>query len=143
LVFVVICLFVICLVIICLLVCYVHMTIWCKTGALFVNFLWPAEPENRDRLFGDCRSHDPHPLKHFPPPWSAEEQQACFVVRDQRIGDAQRFPPQQSFRSRAMSAYPQKADIAECDWHVRFVPKADIGAMRRKTSLFDHLVGAH
>jgi hypothetical protein len=44
----VICLFVICLVIICLLVCYVRMTIWCKLGALFVNFLWPVEPENRD-----------------------------------------------------------------------------------------------
>src|SRR6516225_2571021 len=44
----VICLFVICLVIICLLVCYVRMTIWCKLGALFVNFLWPVEPENWD-----------------------------------------------------------------------------------------------
>ena len=27
---------------------------------------------------------------------------------------------------RAMSALPPKADIDECDWHVRFVPKADI-----------------
>jgi hypothetical protein len=27
---------------------------------------------------------------------------------------------------RAMSALPPKADIAECDWDVRFVPKADI-----------------
>src|SRR5262249_125076 len=26
----------------------------------------------------------------------------------------------------AMSALPPKADIAESDWHVRFVPKADI-----------------
>jgi len=25
-----------------------------------------------------------------------------------------------------MSALPPKADIAESDWHVRFVPKADI-----------------
>jgi hypothetical protein len=25
-----------------------------------------------------------------------------------------------------MSALPPKADIAECDWDVRFVPKADI-----------------
>jgi hypothetical protein len=25
-----------------------------------------------------------------------------------------------------MSALPPKADIAEGDWHVRFVPKADI-----------------
>jgi hypothetical protein len=83
-------LFVICLVIICLLVCYARMTIWCKPGALFVDFLWPVEPENRDRLFGDCRSHHPHRLKH-PPAWSAAEQQACFVVRGQPIGDAQRF----------------------------------------------------
>jgi hypothetical protein len=27
-----------------------------------------------------------------------------------------------------MSALPPKADIAESDWHVRFVPKANIGA---------------
>src|SRR5215472_782594 len=27
---------------------------------------------------------------------------------------------------RAMSALPPKADIAERDWHVRFVPKGDI-----------------
>jgi hypothetical protein len=27
---------------------------------------------------------------------------------------------------RAMSALPPKADIAESDWHVCFVPKADI-----------------
>jgi hypothetical protein len=27
---------------------------------------------------------------------------------------------------RGMSALPPKADIAECDGHVRFVPKADI-----------------
>jgi hypothetical protein len=25
-----------------------------------------------------------------------------------------------------MSALPPEADIDECDWHVRFVPKADI-----------------
>jgi hypothetical protein len=35
-----------------------------------------------------------------------------------------------------MSALPPKADIAERNWDVRFVPKADIAA------LFDHLVGA-
>ena len=29
---------------------------------------------------------------------------------------------------RSMSALPPKADIAERDWHVRFVPKADIAA---------------
>ena len=38
-----------------------------------------------------------------------------------------------------MSALPLKADIAERDRHVRFVPKADI--MRRgKITLLDHLV---
>src|SRR6516164_3157770 len=30
-----------------------------------------------------------------------------------------------------MSALPPKADIAERDWHVRFVPKADIGWLTR------------
>jgi hypothetical protein len=29
-------------------------------------------------------------------------------------------------RIEIMSALPSKADIAEMDWHVRFVPKADI-----------------
>jgi len=28
---------------------------------------------------------------------------------------------------RVMSALPPKADIPERDWHVRFVPEADIG----------------
>jgi len=33
----------------------------------------------------------------------------------------------QTFGSvRLMSALPPKADIAESEWHVRFVPKADI-----------------
>jgi hypothetical protein len=30
-----------------------------------------------------------------------------------------------------MSALPPKADIAESNWHVRFVPKADIGSLVR------------
>jgi len=29
-----------------------------------------------------------------------------------------------------MSALPPKADIAESDWHVRFVPKADTLTLR-------------
>jgi len=29
-----------------------------------------------------------------------------------------------------MSALPPKADIAECDWNVCFVPKADISRLR-------------
>jgi hypothetical protein len=33
---------------------------------------------------------------------------------------------QTSGHLRTMSALPPKADIAERDWHVRFVPKADI-----------------
>jgi len=40
-----------------------------------------------------------------------------------------------------MSALLPKADIAESDWHVRFVPKADICSAAKK-HLFDHLVGA-
>jgi len=35
-----------------------------------------------------------------------------------------------------MSALPPKADIAERDWNVRFVPKADI--MRCSKTLFDY-----
>ena len=41
-----------------------------------------------------------------------------------------------------MSALPPKADIAEGDHHVRFVPKADILRCGKGTPLFDHLVGA-
>ena len=39
-----------------------------------------------------------------------------------------------------MSALPPKADIAECDGDVRFVPKADI-CNAANSCLFDHLVG--
>jgi len=38
-----------------------------------------------------------------------------------------------------MSALPPKADIAEGDWHVRFVPKAD-KVHRSKITLLDYLV---
>jgi len=37
------------------------------------------------------------------------------------LGQKQTFP-----KCRPMSALPPKADIAESDWHVRFVPQADI-----------------
>jgi len=37
---------------------------------------------------------------------------------------------QTSQRVGAMSALPPKADIAESDWHVRFVPKADTLTLR-------------
>ena len=37
------------------------------------------------------------------------------------LGQKRTFP-----NVRPMSALPPKADITECDWHVRFVPKADI-----------------
>ena len=48
----------------------------------------------------------------------------------------------QTFRSAiVMSALPPKADIAESDWHVRFVPKADI-CSAAILPLFDHLIGA-
>jgi hypothetical protein len=39
-----------------------------------------------------------------------------------------------------MSTLPPKADIAERDRHVRFVPKADSCTAAKK--LFDHLVSA-
>ena len=38
---------------------------------------------------------------------------------------------QTSRRVLPMSALPPKADIAKCDHHVRFVPKADIAATLR------------
>ena len=41
-----------------------------------------------------------------------------------------------------MSALPPKADIGGVSTDVRFVPKADILRCGKKTSLFDHLVGA-
>jgi hypothetical protein len=41
-----------------------------------------------------------------------------------------------------MSALPPKADIAERDRHVRFVPKADSWSAAI-LSLFDHLVGSN
>ena len=41
---------------------------------------------------------------------------------------------------RVMSALPPKADIAESDWHVRFVPEAD-SCTAAKRSLFDQLIG--
>ena len=37
------------------------------------------------------------------------------------LGHKQTFGPR-----KVMSALPPKADIAEHNWHVRFVPKADI-----------------
>ena len=37
---------------------------------------------------------------------------------------------------RLMSALPPKADIAERDWHVRFVPNADIMQRSRTASSF-------
>jgi len=40
----------------------------------------------------------------------------------------------------AMSALPPKADIGESDWHVRFVPKADI-CSAAILPLFDHQLG--
>ena len=43
---------------------------------------------------------------------------------------------QTSGHVQSMSALPPKADIAERDWNVRFVPKADI--MRCSKTLFDY-----
>jgi hypothetical protein len=41
----------------------------------------------------------------------------------------------------AMSALPPKADIAERDLDVRFVPKTDIMQCSKRLALFDHLIG--
>jgi len=40
-----------------------------------------------------------------------------------------------------MSALPPKPDIVERDRHVRFVPKADIGAWVLESTLVTHEVG--
>ena len=53
------------------------------------------------------------------------------------LGQKQTFGPKN-----AMSALPPKADIAECDGHVRFVPKADILRRSKIVPFVDHLVGA-
>ena len=42
----------------------------------------------------------------------------------------------------ALPALPPKADIERHDWHVRFVPKADI-CSAAKSTLIDQLVGGH
>jgi len=41
-----------------------------------------------------------------------------------------------------MSALPPKADIAERECHVRFVPKAD-SCIAAKSLSFDHVIGEH
>jgi hypothetical protein len=46
-----------------------------------------------------------------------------------------------------MSALPPKADIANCDRHVRFVPKAAVSRCSKnplsKASLFDQFIGGY
>jgi hypothetical protein len=86
-------LFVICLVIICLLVLLFAYDYSVQNRSLICELFMASGTYKPDRLFGDCRLHDPHPLKHFPPPWSVEEQQAYFVVRDQQIGDVSGVAP--------------------------------------------------
>jgi hypothetical protein len=49
---------------------------------------------------------------------------------------------QETFPGKAtMSPLPPKADVAERNRHVRFVPKAD-SCTAAKRSLLDHLIGA-
>jgi hypothetical protein len=50
------------------------------------------------------------------------------VVRSLRSSMSALGQKRTSERDQVMSALPPKADIAECDRHVRFVPKADISA---------------
>ena len=47
------------------------------------------------------------------------------------LGQKQTFAVQN-----VMSALPPKADIRGCDWHVRFVPIADIAHLRIEASIF-------
>src|SRR6516164_5262470 len=54
---------------------------------------------------------------------------ATHTKRMSALGQKQTFT-----HCQPTSALPQKADIAESDWHVRFVPKADMKS-------FDDLVG--
>jgi hypothetical protein len=41
-----------------------------------------AKPLARDAADGFAVCSSPMPELRFPPPWSVEEQDACFVVRD-------------------------------------------------------------
>jgi hypothetical protein len=82
---------------ICLLVCYVRMTIWCKLGALFVNFLWQVEPENRD-----VQRSRSGPL--------------MSALGQKRASE----------HVQSMSALPPKADMDQHGRDVRFVPKANM-----------------
>src|SRR5215470_9428815 len=65
------------------------------------------------------------------PDWA--EFACCRSERRLRAERAARLPMSAFGQKRtlncvhAMSALPPKADIAVSDWHVRFVPKADIG----------------
>jgi hypothetical protein len=52
-------------------------------------------------------------------------------------GQKQTFGPK-----KAMSALPPKAEIADRDRHVRFVPQADIPRRSKIVPFVDHLVGA-
>jgi hypothetical protein len=56
-----------------------------------------------------------------------EENNALMNLRDTGLGGMSALGQKQTFEKvRLMSGLPPKADIAERDRHVRFVPKADI-----------------
>jgi len=64
------------------------------------------------------------------PPWADDlnlaQQQASCAAQQNWPSMSALGQKQTSRHVRKMSALPPKADIAECDWNVRFVPKADI-----------------
>ena len=65
---------------------------------------------------------------------------ATGILFTARMSSVRRPQPRAGRKARhernPMSALPPKADIAECDWHVRFVPEAEVH------QLFDYMVGA-
>jgi hypothetical protein len=55
--------------------------------------------------------------RRFPPPWSIEEQPACFVVRDH---NGQKL----AYESRIYVGFGSEADIDRRLIHVRFTPES-------------------
>ena len=49
------------------------------------------------------------------------------VARDRPVLDPLRVHKRKWYHARAMSVLPLKADIRQREWHVRYVPQADIG----------------
>jgi len=74
--------------------------------------------------------------RRFPPPWSVEEQPACFVVRDGTtalpLKEAHQFD---CFRKALVSKRPQKHDEPDDQADSAIGGKADIGTTLRNVRL--------